>query len=420
MIKSPLQQVLFVSLTFIVSLFSVTSFAQMTTADAVLKANALYKALTGGVPLLPSNSLYTQVVSLVKAGNYLGAAQAITDPDTGADEFYNNVVASLPQTMNQNLTAVGPRNELSAMFLVIARDGRPVDELLTADFTALDPTGTPGGAKYAKDDATCGNKDATLSVLCNTQHYIDVWQKTNPRRSLKRVPHPSIPGIGVFTSWPWVREYDTAGTARRNIKGVMENLYLVSMDAMRTTGIPTDSVRQDVPRNDPHFVDNCLQCHAWMDKIVHPFLVKDSVNNSFVYNFKDKLNDIQGPLYPVTGPDFDWFYTPAQQQILGFDEKALPVQSFSGSGVKYIHGTDLHDFANMVANSRGFYRGLVKRIVAQIYMKKLFSLAIFSNEDLAVLDGQSDTIETFTDQLMKSKDLRDIYDRIAVWYSITE
>ncbi len=390
-------------------------------AAVLANANALYRSLTNGVPLIPSNPLYNTIISFVQAKNYLGAAAAITDPATGADEFYNNVVAALPQTMNQNLTAVGDRNELSAMFLVVVRDGLPVDQLLTADFTAFDPTGTPSGVNYAIDDSGCGTTINSPGINCNTGHFIQVWNTTNPKLSLKRTNHPTVPGIGIFTSWPWALNYDTAGTGRRNVRGMMENLYLVSMDAMRADGIPTDSVRQDVPRNDPNLVNNCYQCHTWMDKIVRPFLVKNVTNNTtFVYGFKDKLNDIQGPLYPATGPDFDWFYTPAQAQILGIDETKFSVQTYGATGIKYIHGNDLHDFANIVANSMGFYRGLVKRMVAQILMREQISTSILTDADLAVLDAQSSTIETFTAMLYKSRDLRDMYQRIAVWYSIND
>lgn len=409
----------FVFLT-LVFLSGTSARADLSDRETLFKSNELYQSLTSGVPLLPSNPLYSVILSRVKKLDFLGAAAAITDPQTGADEYFNNTVALLPQTMNQDGTAVGERNEMSAMFLVAARDGLSLRDLLTKDFTAYDPTGTPAGVKYAIDDSGCTGGGNTSGTFCNTGHYRQVWKTTNPRRSLVQIGHPGFPGIGVFTSYPWALNYDRAGTGRRNIKAVAENLYCVTMDALRTSGIPDTSIRQDIPRDDAGFVTDCKTCHIWMDNWVRPFLAKDLINgNRLIWQspIKDKLNDIRGPNYPVTSASFDFFYTEDQNRILGIDESKSQVQTFSSTGVKFIKGENLSDFSKIIANSRGFYRCMVKRVVAQIYLKKLFSFSTFSADDQKVLDGQADTIEVFTNIAMNSGDLSDLYRRIAVWYT---
>jgi hypothetical protein len=65
-------------------LWSSAAFAETPPEEAAANGNRLHKMLTGGIPLLPSNPLYSPVVSRLKENDYLGAAALITDPRTGA------------------------------------------------------------------------------------------------------------------------------------------------------------------------------------------------------------------------------------------------------------------------------------------------------------------------------------------------
>lgn len=396
------------------------AYAENDNASAAALANKLYKVLTGGIPLLPTNPLYSLIVSRVKDKDYLGAAAVITDPKNGADEFYNNTVASLAIPMNREGTTTGDWNDLAALFLVIARDSRPLTDLMTADIATYDPSQP---VKYAVDDSRCNGSPS----YCNTEHFHDVWANANPKKVLTVGGHPGFPGVGLYTTYTWGINFDYMGTQRRNIKGTMENLYCVTMDSMRTTLLPDIGIRRDVPRDDPDFNTNCKRCHSWMDLWVHPFLAKNVTTAAdppaFTFQWKspsddkfDKMNNPVGPEYPVTTTAFDFFYTDDQNRVLGIDPSELPVQSYSSTGVYYIHGENLRDFANIVANSLGFYRCMTKRIVTQIYLKQHFSFATLSLDDFDKLNGQSDTIEAFAKVLKANKDLADIYRRIAVWY----
>ncbi len=407
-------------------LLSSSAHAEMSQEEAVSNANRLHKLLTGGIPLLPSNPLYSSVVSRLKAADYLGAAAVITDPKSGADAFYNNVVASLPVPMNRESVNTNPPNEMSAMFLVVARDSMPLSDLLTKNFTAHDEVQP---VHYAPDDSKCNGSPSD----CNSEHYIRVFQG-NAKKSLKVIERSGFPGVGIYTSYAWGINYDFMGTERRNVEGTVKNLYCSTMDSMRTRLIPDVAIGRDVDRTDPNFNTDCKTCHGHMDEWRKAFLAKTvttanappalrfiwkapSDSSSITDLTFDKLNSpIAGNLYPATTTAFNFFFTDDQNRILGIDFNKLPVQDFAATGVHYVHGQGLADFANIVANSRGFYRCMVKRIVAQLYMKMHFNLSTMSQEDLDELNGQANTIETFAGVLQQNQDLADIYRRIAVWY----
>jgi hypothetical protein len=86
--------------------------------------------------------------------------------------------------------------------------------------------------------------------------------------------------------------------------------------------------------------------------------------------------------------------------------------------VKYIEGVGLNDIAHIIGTSRGYHEGFVKRIVAQMYMNRLFSMASFTQEDWDVLNSQSETIKAFTDVFVQEMSFPKLWGRIAVWYTV--
>ena len=365
------------------------------------QAVELHRLLTGGVALYPENPLYGSVVTYIRAGDYRAAARAITDPRTGAPEFYNNLVADTAHVFNRLGTPAGPRNEIDALWLGVTRDNLTLDDLLSADVVFYDPTLT-GGNAYP-----------------TANHYVEMWRSRNPRDALIQGQRPGMSAVGIFTTGPWGENYHFMGTGRRNWRGVVENLYCSTLEAVQAKQTPQTFIRRDVPRPpvEMKFSTSCVLCHATMDALIPPFLEFDYIGNTVVRGFRDRINELNFATYVVTDTTGKVFYTPENESIFGYQNTdGISFAPYGDTGVMQATVPDLAAFGKLIAHSSGFHRCMVKRIIAQIYMRRLYSFATFSDADHAVLNTQANTIEAFTALLGRGTRLKPLYEEIAIHY----
>ena len=380
----------------------------LTTEEAEKKAMKLYKLLNSGLPLLKDNPLYQQLVDAVKAGNNTLAAQTITNPRMGAPSFYNNAIASLPQTINRAGTAVGQRGELSAMFVGYAKDGLKFSEMFWADRVYFDPTILTSTITYAANPAA---------------HFNEVWLSQNARDSLKANPSPVRPAVGIFTSYVWGASFYDAGTSRRNWGvGILENLYCIKQDRIRTLMIPDTYVGRDVPRTpggDPNqYLKNCKSCHAQMDALRPAFLSYDwdGTRVTKLSPIREKINEVNYEAFRPTTDDWNLFVTAEQNSIFGFSEvDGMRFQNY-GSEVKVMSGKGLDQFGKVIGNSKGLYRCMIRRILSQVYLGKVFGMNTLSEGEIALLDGQNEIIERFAGEFAQHQNLRKAYEDVALYY----
>ncbi len=392
-----------------VALYPTPAFGR-TIEESIELANKIHMNLTRGVPLLPSHPKFNEIVSLVHADDQKAAAALITDPKIGSPEFYNVAIASIPQTFNREGSPLGNRNELSALFLGYARDGLPFDEIFTKDWVFFDPTVTDPNVSYA----------ARPDI-----HYNGIWRNKNPRNVLKGERRPGFPAVGIFTTDPWSRNYIDMGTNRRNFPGVLNNLYCVEHEAIQTLIIPDTYVSRDVPRapagSPEDYATNCKSCHAQMDGFVRPAFSRYDTNDDGFLQYipvRDKINETNFVSYPVRNDTWHLFVTNQQNaDIFGFNE--IPGRSFEtyGNDLKYLSGRGLEEWAKLVAGSSGVYRCLVKRIISQVYLHRDYSLKTMSPEDRARIDAQKNAIAEFAKIFQQDKNLRKIYELIAIHYA---
>ncbi len=386
---------------------ALTAHAESGGAEAY--ANRLFKNLTRGVPLLPTHPLYPALIAQVRLGNREAAASLITDPANGEAAFYNNAVASLPQAFNRDGSPMGERNELSALFLGYARDSLSISEILFSDRVFIDPA---GDANQLRDNAST--------------YYQNVWLNKNPRNTLVASSRAAFPAVGVLTSAPWAESYFSGGTNRRNWVGILNNLYCVPQKSVQTSDIPDQYVRRDIPRapgGDPaQFGENCKTCHAQMDAIMPAFARHDADGNGRL-NFvalRDKINETNSPTFAITSEQWFLFVTPAQQRIFGFnDVNGNSFQSYGSSdrGVRYLSGSGLQNFARVLAESDGFFRCMAKRVVSQVYLRKDFSFATFSEKEHELLEREAKTIDGLAKSLKSDRSLRKLFERAALYYA---
>ncbi len=378
--------------------------------ESIELANKIHLNLTRGVPLLPSHPKFNEIVALVHAEDQKGAAALITDPQKGSPEFYNVAIASIPQTWNRDGSPVGDRNELSALFLGYARDGLPFDEIFWKDWVYFDPSVTDPNTAYAARPDT---------------HYLGIWRNKNPRNVLKGERRPGFPGVGVFTTDAWARSYIHMGTNRRNFPGILNNLYCVDHDAIRTLVIPDTYVSRDVPRapagSPEDYAKNCKSCHAQMDGFVRPAFSRYDTTATGILQYvpvKDKLNETNFSSYPVRNDSWHLFVTNQQNaEVFGFSE--IPGRTFEtyGTDLKYLSGQGLDEWGKLVGSSAGVYRCLVKRIISQVYLRRDYSLQSMSADDRARIEAQKNAIAEFAKIFQQEKNLRKIYELIAIHYA---
>lgn len=388
----------------------------MSTDEAQAKAAKLYKLLNNGLPLLKTNPLYQQIVDAVATGSVSMAADIITNPKSGAASFYNNAIASLPQTINRPGTPVGNRGEISALFVGYARDELKFSEMFSVDRTYYDPTIGTNANKYE------------INI---EEHYKYVWESQNPRDSLKALPRPGgITGVGIFTTNQWGLAFWENGTSRRNWGvGILENLYCLKQDRVRSTIIPDSYVARDVPRtpgNDPvQYLKNCKSCHAQMDALRPAFLAYTWNGARLVAvapgsaNF-DRIASGEANNYPsgYKPVDDSWnlFVSEEQNALLGLKEvDGLSFQNYGGD-VKMMSGKGLAQFGKVIGNSTGLYRCMVRRIVSQVYLGKVFGLSTLAAGEIALLDSQNDVIDRFAGEFAQHQSLRKAYQDVALYY----
>ncbi len=374
-------------------------------------ANSLYMSLTNGAPLLPENPLYSSVIAAVGAGHLDTAAKLITHPRTGAREFYDVMVASLPQQWNRDQNVVGDRNELSAMFLGYTRDEIPFKELLLRDWVYF--------------DRSISNNDAYATN--NPSHFRVVFSTKSPRDALSGDYRPGFGGVGIFTSYPWFQNYIDMGTNRRPIYGVLNHLYCTDIKHIQTLLIPDKFVKRDVPRtpagNVNDYLSNCVGCHSFMDALIPRAFARYDTNPNngmpipLYTSPRDKNNEVNFAKEPITTDEWHLFVTAQQNAIFRFNGLAgRPLAAYGSTELRYMEGEGLRMFGELIANSDGFYNCMAKQVVSRIYLKKQFSLDNLTDEDKAELTAQESIIERFGQQLKRDQNLRSLIEAVAVYF----
>jgi hypothetical protein len=383
----------------------------MSDEQAAQRANKLYKLLNSGLPLLLDNPLRSRIIDAVKFGDDAGAAAIITDPRSGAASFYNLSIASLSQTFGRMGSAVGNRQEIAAFFIGHATTGIKFNEAFWANRVFYDSAIQTEQVRYNPT---------------NPQPHLDeIWLRYSARDALKPAPRPGPnPGVGIFTTNFWQREYFMAGTSRRNWGvGILENLYCVEQDKTRTLKLPDTYVGRDVPRvvagDAMQFQRNCKSCHAQMDGVRTAFLAQDFTVDP-VATFREKINEegnnIELNLRPPTDDSWNLFFTSEQNAIFGFQAvDGLSIQSF-GPEIKSISGKGLPQLGKVIGNSRGLYNCMVRKMVAQVYLGKVFGLKVLDEADMHLLDSQKSVIDRIASEFHQHQNLRQAYEAVALHY----
>lgn len=380
--------------------------------NSELDAKVLYQRLAG-VPLRPENPLYAQIVALVAQNKIEEAAAMITHPTTGDVRFYELTVRNIASTFNRYENSLMNRlNDFMAFYIGIVRDSGTVgtdskvigvDDLLTANFLYNDPTVTGTNAYSASN---------------NTHFEFIATRPTGFARSLARFVPAEFAHVGAFDTRTFGFEFSRGGTLRRPYEALIQLFYAVSQKSVMMTDLPS-SYRRDFPTvvngNMPieqNTSPNCVGCHRNMDPISRVFLDRhwsDARGRLEIFaptaNGFDQVNEVNRPEQLATSTQGELLVTPKMNdEVFGFaglNDRGRYKQADLGN---------LKDLMNFVVQSKGFYRGMARRIAFYVFTGRLFVLSEKSEADAQLLEKIAPEIETLATNLESHKNLRKTFE----------
>lgn len=307
-----------------------------------------------GVP--PSATVLDEMADLIDGGDALQAADIALENSA----FYNVTLKNwaTPWT-NEAQTVFAPLNDYTATVIGMVRDGRPFNELLSADLVYV------------------GQGIQPAYSASNNNHYAAIeTQGADLKTVLTPVAQSAVSGLpaeataGVMTTRAAAEAFFSAGTNRAMLRFTMLNHLCNDLEQVSDTSLPPDRIRQDVSRSpggdSRMFLNSCMGCHTGMDPLAQAFAYYDYdlVAGRILYNAAGTIDPVTGtrvqPKYLINSDNFKYGYVTTHDgwdnywrrgsnAALGWD----PSLSGSGAGAKSL-GVEL-------ANSDAFAGCQVKK-----------------------------------------------------------
>lgn len=328
-------------------MFVLMLFSRPSSAGTREQALRLFDRLTGS-PLMIEDPRLVQMEDLIREGKLREAAEIASFDN----RFYNVTLKSWATVFsNREHDPFFEMNDLVAMIIGIAKDGRDARELLHGDFTYVaDPALVPLAPLPQPD-----NNDHYRFLQTNRIDFRNALIRVEPQRADLGDP------AGVLTSRAWGLAHLTAGTNRRAIEYAFLEFLCKPIKELSDPTVMDFRVRRDVDRNPGGstvtYVNTCRGCHAGLDAIggaYARFEFSDQVEWDFdsVQGKMTKNGNVypQG-FIPVNDGWFN-FWTQNQNELLGWRTAT------EGSGIRA--------FGSMLAHSKAFSACMAKRAFAHV------------------------------------------------------
>ena len=171
---------------------------------------------------------------------------------------------------NEEQTVFAPLNDYTATVIGMVRDGKPFDQLLSANLLYV---GAPslGLPPYSNDD---------------NDHYeamesrgLDLAQSLVETTQTEQTGLADEATAGIATTRAAAKAFLVAGTNRAMLRFTFLNHLCTDLEQIKDAGIPPDRIRQDVSRSPGGdsriFLNNCIACHAGMDPLAQAYAYYD-------------------------------------------------------------------------------------------------------------------------------------------------
>jgi hypothetical protein len=306
----------------------------------------LYSRLTGSA-ISSEGSQFKRLLKLVNAHRYDEVAEMITNDRKFLQIRVRNFAAPFS---GQSYSTTEPFNDLQALIIGIVRDGLDARLLLTGNFRYEGRSGL----------------GLPASSLANNDHYLAFDNAMlSYDQDLERVdtvfPEINTPA-GALTTRAWAKMSYDAGTNRRSVRNAVEGFLCVPIDSWKMRGVPDIFIRRDVERapagNPATFQNTCRSCHAIMDGMGGAFAKVDFVDSKLVTSktsIFEKMNR-NSHVYPEGFVTVDDSWT----NLLFLNT------SFDFGWRSEIKGQGIQEFGNMLAQSLGYSRCLVRKVFSEV------------------------------------------------------
>jgi hypothetical protein len=395
-------------------------------AAELRKARQISTRLTGA-PFVIGDSRLTQMETLITNGQLTDAATLATN-DPG---FTNNILrlfAAPFQSKGQSFRDIAG-TESAYYIMGIIRDEHDIGKILYGQDFYYNPTPACQPATRGYQHYTCATeydysnggtgvetKDLSSdSVMTErTTRLLNIWTADTPAANgVIRAEIPSADLAGIFTQRGFGGAAGFAGTNRAYIQMMVNQLWCLPLDAIRSSTADTTFIGRDVSRNPDGtglsgtFSTQCKTCHGPMDGLRNAFAYVEGGRDvdangasirysSGVVLSKYSRNSTTFPTgFTTTNNNWTATFTPAQLTQFGW---VGPTQ-----------GTGVQSFAQAIGQTQQFYRCMVQKV----------SDLVCPSDPMAVQTGGAQALspsvrEDFATQLKNHRNLKRTFKEIAV------
>jgi hypothetical protein len=196
-----------------------------------------------------------------------------------------------------------------------------------------------------------------------------------PKAYFGELPNDSEDVAGIFTDMGFGQSTLLAGTNRRVIQQIVQQLWGLSLDSIRSQ-IPSDQyVRGDVSRNPEGtgsalYINQCKTCHSIIDPMSSAFARLDANDDNLLYRSRDGgLGPNGRPISAVVGKylrnigTFPLGYrVESSEWRIQFTPEQLEVFGWTGA----LQGRGVNSFAVALSQTKQFYRGMIKKVISLV------------------------------------------------------
>ena len=186
------------------------------------------------------------------------------DEDTANDGFFWNEIQKPARRAAGELVAYIVENE------------KPYSEILTADYTMMNPAMNEwleGTAEFSEKDGRENFKPSRLSGFYRTDSLRLIEERAQSRSiyEIVRAPQKDYPHIGILSDTGFLARYPTTATNRNRARARWTFYHFLGVDIEKSSQRPTDeaalSDRNNPTMNNP----SCAVCHALLDPVAGAF-----------------------------------------------------------------------------------------------------------------------------------------------------
>ena len=299
----------------------------------------------------------------------------------------------------------------------VVENGRPYTEILTADYTMVNPQLNEmlgGDAVFSSMDDERAFKPARI-----VGYYLDPSLKRLESESNQQAPYEAIgdpvtnyPHAGILTDLGFLNRYPTTATNRNRARARWVFYHFLDIDIEKSSQRPTDEAALKDQNNPTMNNPNCTVCHAILDPVAGAFQNWGSLN-FYRRNGHDTLDGFYK--YPSSGGTLyregDLWYRDMRSPGL-FDVKITERDS------------TLAELAKLIVEEDGFYTAAPKFWWSAIFGEPMIERpAVESDqgydEKYAAYSAQQSAVDEFAATLRRGLDGKEMLTEMlmSAWFS---